>query len=60
MQLIKEGLVTHQVDLMRWSLCQVDRLNISQDDLNLIIGGNAIRLYKLKFLSTRMFKKTEE
>ncbi len=59
MQLIKEGVVTYQVDLMRWSLRQLDRLDISQDDLNLILGGNAIRLYKLKFPLTRMFKPVE-
>jgi predicted TIM-barrel fold metal-dependent hydrolase len=59
MQLIKEGVVTHQVDLMRWSLRQLDRLDISQDDLNLILGGNAMRLYKLKFPLTRMFKPVE-
>jgi len=58
-QLIKEGVVTHQVDLMRWSLRQLDRLDISQDDLNLILAGNAIRLYKLKFPLTRMFKPVE-
>ena len=59
MQLIKEGVVRHQVDLMRWSLRQLDRLDISQDDLNLILGGNAIRLYRLKFPLTRMFKPVE-
>jgi hypothetical protein len=44
---------------MRWSLRQLDRLDISQDDLNLIFGGNAIRLYKLKFPLTRLFKPVE-
>ncbi|PKN67909.1 MAG: hypothetical protein CVU57_01460 [Deltaproteobacteria bacterium HGW-Deltaproteobacteria-15] len=59
MQLIKEGLVTHQVDLFGWSLRQMRRLDITQDDLNLILGGNAARLYKLKFPLTRMFKAVE-
>ena len=59
MQLIKQGLVTYQVDLMRWSLRQLDRLDISQDDLNLILAGNAIRVYKLKFPLTRMFKPVQ-
>ncbi len=59
MQLIKEGVVTHQVDFMGWSLRQLRRLDISQDDLNLILGGNAIRLYKLKFPLTRMFKQVD-
>jgi hypothetical protein len=33
-------------------------LEISQDDLNLILGGNAVRLYNLKLPGdlTRMFK----
>jgi len=51
--------VTHQVDCWGWSLDQMDRLDISQDDLNLILGGNAIRLFKLKFPLTRMFKHVE-
>lgn len=57
MQVRKEGIVTHQVDVMGWSLKQVSRLNISQDDLNLILGGNAMRIYNIEFPLTRMFKK---
>jgi predicted TIM-barrel fold metal-dependent hydrolase len=59
MQLIKEGVVTYQVDLMRWSLRQVGRLDISQDDVNLILGGNALRVYNIPFPLTRMFKPVE-
>lgn len=59
MQLIKQGVPTYQVDFWGWSLRQLSRLDISQDDLNLILGGNAIRLYKLKFPLTRMFKPVE-
>jgi predicted TIM-barrel fold metal-dependent hydrolase len=59
MQVRKGGIVTHQVDVMGWSLKQVMRLNISQDDLNLILGGNAIRVYGLKFPLTRMFRAGE-
>lgn len=55
-QVGKEGLVRHQVDVMGWSLKQVSRLNISQDDLNLILAGNALRVYKIDFPLTRMFK----
>jgi len=55
-QVSKEGLVRHQVDVMGWSLKQVSRLNISQDDLNLILAGNALRVYKIDFPLTRMFK----
>jgi predicted TIM-barrel fold metal-dependent hydrolase len=59
MQVRKDGIVTHQVDVMGWSLKQLLALNISQDDLNLILGGNALRVYKIKFPLTRMFKPVE-
>ncbi len=59
MQVRKGGIVTHQVDVMGWSLKQLIRLNVSQDDMNLILGGNAIRIYKLKFPLTRMFRAGE-
>jgi predicted TIM-barrel fold metal-dependent hydrolase len=59
MQVRKGGIVTHQVDVMGWSLKQLIRLNISQDDMDLILGGNAIRIYKLKFPLTRMFRAVE-
>lgn len=55
-QVRKGGIVTHQVDVMGWSLKQVSRLDISQDDLNLILGGNAIRVYKIDFPISRMFR----
>jgi predicted TIM-barrel fold metal-dependent hydrolase len=55
-QIGKQGIVTHQVDVMGWSLKQVSRLNISQDDMNLILGGNALRVYKIDFPVSRMFK----
>ncbi len=57
MQVRKQGIVTHQVDVMGWSLKQVARLDISQDDLNLILGGNAMRIYNIEFPLTRMFRK---
>ncbi len=59
MQIRKAGIVTHQVDVMGWSLKQLLALNISQDDLNLILAGNALRIYKIPFPLTRMFKKVE-
>jgi hypothetical protein len=40
-------------------IAKLDRLDISQDDLNLILGGNALRLFNLKFPLTRMFKPVE-
>lgn len=55
-QLRKQGVVTHQVDVWGWSLKQLLRLDISQDDLNLIVGGNAVRLYGLKVPHTRLFR----
>ncbi|MBN1188373.1 MAG: amidohydrolase family protein [Dehalococcoidales bacterium] len=57
-QNVKEGIPRHQVDIWGWSLRQVERLDISQDDLNLILGGNAVRLYDLRSPGglTRMFK----
>jgi predicted TIM-barrel fold metal-dependent hydrolase len=59
MQVRKDGIVTHQVDVMGWSLKQVSRLDISQDDMNLILGGNALRIYKIPFPLSRMFKPVE-
>ena len=55
-QVRKHGLVSHQVDVMGWSLKQLSRLDISQDDLNLIMGGNALRVYGIDFPLTRMFR----
>jgi len=51
------GLPAHQPDIFGWSLRQLDKLDISQDDLNLILGGNAARLFKLKVPHTRLFKQ---
>lgn len=58
-QVHRDGIVQYQVDIMGWSLKQVSRLDISQDDLNLIMAGNAIRVHKLDFPLTRMFKNVE-
>lgn len=58
-QVHKDGLITHQSDIMGWSLKQVSRLNISQDDMNLIMSGNAIRVYNLDFPISRMFKPVD-
>jgi predicted TIM-barrel fold metal-dependent hydrolase len=58
-QVHRHGIVPYQVDIMGWSLKQVSRLNISQDDMNLILGGNVIRVYKLDFPMRRMFKMVD-
>jgi predicted TIM-barrel fold metal-dependent hydrolase len=57
-QNVKEGIIRYQVDIWGWSMRQLLALEISQDDLNLILGGNAVRLYNLKLPGglTRMFK----
>ncbi|MCL2122031.1 MAG: amidohydrolase family protein [Clostridiales bacterium] len=38
----------HQADIWGWSLRELGRLNIPQDDLNLILGGNAAYLYDVE------------
>jgi hypothetical protein len=50
------------VDIWGWSLKQIERLHISQDDMNLILGGNAVRLYNLRTPGglTRMFKFVDD
>ncbi len=58
-QVSRHGIVPHQVDVMGWSLKQVGRLDISQDDMNLIMAGNALRVYKIDFPISRMFKMVE-
>jgi len=58
LQTRKEGIIRHQVDIWGWSLKQLQRLDIDQDSLNLILGGNAVRIYNLRTPGglTRMFK----
>jgi hypothetical protein len=55
----RDGLPLHQVDYFGWSLRQLDKLDIPQDDLNLILGGNAVRIFKLedKVPFKRLFKE---
>jgi predicted TIM-barrel fold metal-dependent hydrolase len=58
-QVHKTGILPHQSDIMGWSLKQVARLDISQDDMNLILGGNALRVFKIPFPISRMFRAPE-
>jgi predicted TIM-barrel fold metal-dependent hydrolase len=58
-QLRKKGPVNHQVDFWGWSMREMSHLRIPQDDLNLILGGNAVRLFKLPMKHTRMFRPPE-
>jgi predicted TIM-barrel fold metal-dependent hydrolase len=53
----KVGPPSHQIDIYGWSLRELGRLNIPQDDLNLILGGNACRIFGIKTPYTRMFKE---
>jgi predicted TIM-barrel fold metal-dependent hydrolase len=55
-QLRKQPLVSHQIDVWGWSLRELRRLDISQDDVNLILGGNAARLYNLPVPHKRLFR----
>ena len=50
-----------QVDMWGWSLRELGRLNIPQDDMNLILGGNGAWLFgaKLPFPAERLFKHVE-
>jgi len=50
------GPPSHQCDIWGWALRELGRLNIPQDDLNLILGGNACRLFNIKTPHTRLFK----
>lgn len=48
--------VSHQVDCWGWSLRQLLATNLTQDDLNLILGGNAARLFKIDPPHSRLFR----
>ncbi len=55
----KDGVPAHMPDIFGQSLRWIDKLDIPQDDLNLLLGGNAVKLFKLedKVPHTRMFKQ---
>ncbi len=56
------SIVRHQVDIWGWSMKQVAALkDVPQDEINLIMGGNAVRLYNLKLPGglTRMFRPVD-
>jgi predicted TIM-barrel fold metal-dependent hydrolase len=38
----------HTINIWGWSLSQLGRLNIPQDDMDLIMGGNAVHLFNIK------------
>ena len=53
--------VVHSPDIWGWSLRELGRLNIPQDDLNLILGGNATWLYNVEtpLAHNRLFKAVD-
>jgi len=48
---------TYQPDWWGWMLHQIDKLRdwVTQDEINLILGGNAVRLWNLPVPQERMF-----
>jgi len=49
---------TYQTDFWGWALHEIHRLrdmNVGQDEINLILGGNAARIFKLPVPYERMF-----
>ena len=44
-QLRDEGIPHYQVDYWGWSLRELTSVRMSQDDMNLILGGNAARIF---------------
>lgn len=53
----KWGAARYQSDFWGWSLHQIDKLRdtLTQDEINLILGGNAARIFKLDVPYTRLF-----
>jgi predicted TIM-barrel fold metal-dependent hydrolase len=59
-QLRGEGIPHYQVDYWGWSLRELTSVRIAQDDMNLILGGNAARIFDLDVPHTRLFKPPSE
>lgn len=53
----RDGLVGHQVDFWGWSLREIGAVRMSQDDRNLILGGNALNLYNIDAPHRRLFRE---
>lgn len=56
-QLRKKGPSNHQTDYWGWSLRELTAVRMSQDDRNLILGGNACRIFGIEPPMTRMFRE---
>ena len=52
------GPIQHQSDYWGWSLNELLAVRCSQDDRNLILGGNSARIYGLPVPHTRLFRPT--
>ncbi len=52
------GPIQHQSDYWGWSLNELLAVRCSQDDRNLILGGNSARIYGLPVPYTRLFRPT--
>jgi hypothetical protein len=59
-QLRGEGIPHYQVDYWGWSLRELTSVRMAQDDMNLILGGNAARVLHLDVPHTRLFKPPSE
>lgn len=53
----RTGPPSHQVDLFGWALREIGKLDVPQDDLNLVLGGNACEIFDIKPPHTRLFKE---
>lgn len=57
-QIRKDGPISYQSDYWGWSLNELLSVRCSQDDRNLILGGNAARIYGLPVRHRRLFRQT--
>jgi predicted TIM-barrel fold metal-dependent hydrolase len=57
-QIRAAGPIHHQSDYWGWSLNEILAVRMSQDDRNLILGGNAARIYGLPVPHSRLFRPT--
>jgi predicted TIM-barrel fold metal-dependent hydrolase len=56
-QLRKSGPSTHQTDYWGWSLREMTGVRVGQDDLNLMLGGNACRIFGIKPPHKHLFRE---
>ncbi|MQA84463.1 MAG: amidohydrolase family protein [Streptosporangiales bacterium] len=56
-QLRKQGPPSYQIDYWGWSLREITGVRMAQDDLNLILGGNACRIFRIEPPHNRLFRE---